>query len=262
MKAIRPASVEGHQWKRHLYRYLLYRATPHTTTELVYHWKIQTKLPQPQSITVLSDTVLKQKRKWKHMLTKEHRHPKSKLVISYLCVNGNRINSTWYNPYPFCVTRIKGTMVTARRKDKYITRNSSHFKVIYGSMEGTDESSDEEKIGDNTPPAATSGTKPEWRYLLRNWKSSRHFGNNINCDEQKHLCVPFFSSEEKERSSVHRTSMHCTCVCVCVCVCVIWSQTSSFDPFSVPIRLIICTFFFFFFFWGGGGGVWGAEANV
>ena len=37
-------------------------------------------------------------------------------------------------------------MVTAHRKDKYITRNSSHFKIINGSMEGADESSDEEII--------------------------------------------------------------------------------------------------------------------
>ena len=60
MKVVRSASV-GHQWKQHLYRFLLnYRATPHTTTgfapaELLFHRKIQTKLPQQQSVTIPSD---------------------------------------------------------------------------------------------------------------------------------------------------------------------------------------------------------------
>ena len=67
-----------------------------------------------------------------------------------------KTEQTVYNPYPFCVTRIKGIMVTARRKDKYITHNASHFKVIDGSMNGADDSSDEEEEveGDNVPPLA------------------------------------------------------------------------------------------------------------
>ena len=97
--------------------------------------------------------------------------------------------STRYNPYPFQVTRIKGTMVTARRKDKYITRNVSHFKVIDNSTNCTDESSDEEEEEideDNTqqpvnvqPRAGEQNPNPPRRYPARNRKSLRRFGNNV-----------------------------------------------------------------------------------
>ena len=80
-------------------------------------------------------------------------------------------------------------MVTAHRKDKHITRNSSHFKVISGSMEGGDESSDDEEEeieGNNTPTAANAQPRvaepnpnPPRHYLLRNRKLSRRFGNNV-----------------------------------------------------------------------------------
>ena len=61
MKAIRSANVEGNQWKKYLYQFLLnYRATPHTTTgfapaDLLFNRKIQTKLPQIQSAAVPLD---------------------------------------------------------------------------------------------------------------------------------------------------------------------------------------------------------------
>ena len=120
---------------------LNYRATPHTTTGFApADAKAKAKIKahadkKKQTSTIkVGDLVL------------VHQRKQNKL-------------STRYNLYPFSVIRIKGTMVTARRKDKYITRNSSHFKVISGSIEGVDESSDddEEEIeGNNTPTAANA----------------------------------------------------------------------------------------------------------
>ena len=86
------------------------------------------------------------------------------------------------------MTHIKGTMVTVRRKDKYVTRNASHFKVISESIEDVEESSDEEEEieGNNTPteenPQPQIGEpnpNPPRRYPLRNRKSSRRFENNV-----------------------------------------------------------------------------------
>ena len=42
--------------------------------------------------------------------------------------------STCFDPRPFEVVRKKGTMVTAYRDGKYITRNISQFKVIDSSL--------------------------------------------------------------------------------------------------------------------------------
>ena len=82
-------------------------------------------------------------------------------------------------------------MVTARRKNKYLTRNSLHFKVIDCSLEGADDSSDEEEIEEVTTPSATSleepleaqnpnpNPNPPRRYPLQNRTSSRRFGNNV-----------------------------------------------------------------------------------
>lgn len=37
---------------------------------------------------------------------------------------------TKFDPFPFIVVRRKGTMITASRNGKYISRNVSHFKKI------------------------------------------------------------------------------------------------------------------------------------
>ena len=202
-KAVRSANVEGRQWKKDLYRFLLnYRATPHTTTgfapaELLFHRKIQTKLPQLQSLTIPPDVSAQVIENDANAKAKMKAHADKRAQTSTMKVGDlvlvrqrkqNKL-STRYNPNPFSVIRIKGTMVTARRKDKYITRNSSHFKVISGSMEGVDESSDEEEEeieGSNTPTAANAQPRvaepnpnPQRRYPLRNRKSSRRFGNNV-----------------------------------------------------------------------------------
>ena len=201
MKAIRSATVEGTQWEKHLYRFLLnYRATPHTTTgfapaELLFNCKIQTKLPQPQFITVPSDMSARviendAKAKAKMKAHADKGTQVSKIQVGDLVLvrqqKQNKL-STRYNPYPFSVTRIKGTMVTARRKDKYITRNASHFKIVDVSMDGADESSDEEEEVEDSaippvnaqPQVQAPNVNPPRRYPVRNRKSLRRFGNNV-----------------------------------------------------------------------------------
>ena len=64
--------------------------------------------------------------------------PKSRAKPSQIGVNDlvlvkqrkqNKL-STPFDPSPFRVVRKKGTMITACRNGKYITRNTSHFKAI------------------------------------------------------------------------------------------------------------------------------------
>ena len=194
MKTIRSANVEGQQWKKALYRFLLnYRATPHSTTgfapaELLFHRKIKTKLPQLLSVAVPSDVsaqVLENDTTAKVKM-KAHADKRSKTsniqIGDSVLVRQRKQNklSTRYNPYPFQVTSIKGTMVTARRKDKYITRNASHFKLISSSTNCADESSDEEEEVDedtarqpvNVQPQERNPNPPR-RYAVRNrqWRT-------------------------------------------------------------------------------------------
>ena len=124
--------MEGNQWKKHLYRFLLnYRATPHTTTgfapaDLLFNRKIQTKLPQVQSVAVpsdMNDKVIENdttaKAKMKENADKTAQKSQIQIQVGDLVLvrqkKQNKL-STRYDPSPFEVVQIKGTMVTARRK--------------------------------------------------------------------------------------------------------------------------------------------------
>ena len=171
---------------------------PIAPAELLFHRKIKTKLPQLLPVAVPSEVsaqVLKNDTSAKAKM-KAHADQKAKTSIIHIgdsvLVRQRKQNklSTRYNPCPFQVIRIKGTMVTARRKDKYITRNASHFKVINSSTNHADESSDEEEeeIDEddvqqpgpvNVQPRVGQNPNPPRRYPVRNRKSLRRFGNNV-----------------------------------------------------------------------------------
>jgi len=51
---------------------------------------------------------------------------------------------TKFDPHPFKVVRIKGTMIIATRNEKYVTRNSSLFKPLK-----VDEQEDDEDLSDS-----------------------------------------------------------------------------------------------------------------
>ena len=63
--------------------------------------------------------------------------------------------STRFDPLPFRVVRTNGTMITARRNGKYISRNVSHFKVVDPVFQG-EESNDEEEEDDDITSSPNS----------------------------------------------------------------------------------------------------------
>ena len=94
--------------------------------------------------------------------------------------------STRFDPVPFQVVRLKGTMVTARRNDKYITRNVSHFKVIDAEIQEDDEDEEEEDdlvsrptSSSDTPDNNVSPPQNELRRSTRNRRQVDRFGQNI-----------------------------------------------------------------------------------
>ena len=208
-KAIRSANTEGKNWKRHLSQFLLnYRATPHSTTgfapaELLFGRKIQTKLPQLSSVSDQSEIQLKvqqnddkAKTKMKEYADKNSKAKASDIDIDdFILIRQRKQNklSTKFDPSPFQVVRRKGTMVTAVRKGRYMTRNTSHCKRVDPSLmvdaEDEDEDKDEDEDEDipNNPDQepqdnanevpARNANKPR-HYPTRNRGPFRRYGQN------------------------------------------------------------------------------------
>ena len=76
-------------------------------------------------------------------------------------------------------------MVTARRNDKYITRNVSHFKVIDTEIQEGDDDEEEDDLvsrptsNSNTPDNNVSPPQNQLRRSTRNRRQVDRFGQNI-----------------------------------------------------------------------------------
>ena len=84
-----------------------------------------------------------------------------------------------FDPSPFKVTRKKGTMVTALRNGKYVTRNASLFKRVNlrfsereeeESDEDEDDSSTESNSNDQNDNRQPNNQNNTRRYPVRNRK--------------------------------------------------------------------------------------------
>ena len=201
-KAIRAAHLEKKNWKTEIHAFLLnYRATPHSTTGfapavLLFNRQIQTKLPQvhsnaeqeKDSAVRSKDTTAKEK--MKENTDRKRRAKKSVIEIGDLILIRQRKEnkfSTKFDPKPFRVTKVKGTMITSVRNGKYITRNVSQCKKIPDSEsvqsdtddegENDDDDLDQLEETDNTPAALPVPDPP--RYPRRQTHPFRRFGQNV-----------------------------------------------------------------------------------
>jgi len=148
VKAIKTAHVEGKDWKRSIYKYLLnYRATPHTTTgkspaELLFNRQITTKLPNLVKDTAsiaLKEKDSQSKEKMKFYADQKRHVKESDLKEDDIVLVKNSKNSklsTRYSPLPYKIVKRKGNRVTVVRNGHYITRNVSFFKKFNGSFDG------------------------------------------------------------------------------------------------------------------------------
>ena len=144
LKALRIAKIEGKNWKQELQIFLrAYRTTPHSTTkiapsELMFNRKVKTKLPEYQQQQVDTNSTLRDrdaqaKQKMKEYADNRHNAKMNDLKVgdSVLVRQQKREKlSSYFDPIPYTITNIQGTMVTAKRKDHAITRNSSFFRRI------------------------------------------------------------------------------------------------------------------------------------
>lgn len=145
-KTIRAAHVEGHPWKQTLYAFLRnYRATPHCSTgmppaDVLYGGRpIRIKLPAaPPPSQSQTDVKLRRaddmaKDRMKHYAEmRRHVAPLALTIGDKVLCRQKKDGKLCpvYNPRPYKIIAIKGSMITAKRNDHIITRNSSHFKKL------------------------------------------------------------------------------------------------------------------------------------
>ena len=126
--------------------------------DLLFKRKITTKLPaldgsvsEPSIVSLnVKEKDAREKQKMKENADRRARAKVSTVAVGdTVLVHQKKRNkfTTRFDPSPFEVARIKGTMVTAVRNEKYITRNISQFKKIPSLLEELGE--DESDISDN-----------------------------------------------------------------------------------------------------------------
>ena len=197
-KAVHSAHAEGKVWNKHLHKFLLnYRTTPHCTTgfaptQLLFNRRVQNKLPQLTSNNqVTSQEVAKKdaeaKAKMKAYADTRSRAASSNIkIVDLVLVHQRKQNklTTRFNPSPFCVTSKRGTMITAQRNGKYITRNTSHFKLVDPALQGSsdeEEEEDDEELttGEQDMSVESQGSQRDVRCSQRERKTFKCFGQNI-----------------------------------------------------------------------------------
>ena len=141
-KTVTTAIIEGKNWKQHLFSYLRnYRATPHGTTkispyELMFARKMRVKLPQiiqPVADERLINRDAKAKENMKLHAEKRLRAIKIPIELNDLVLVKNTKMGKGipkFNPKPYKVVKIKGSMITATNAEHTITRNVSFFKFL------------------------------------------------------------------------------------------------------------------------------------
>ena len=141
-KLIRISHQEKISWKQKMYQFLRhYRATPHSTTglspaEMLFSRKIRTDIPTLKKTVKFHDSVTKAEQKDQRMKEYMKEMVKSKepeIKISDKVLVKHRPKNKeepFFNPEPYRVTKMNGTMITAENSNHEITRNVSHFKKI------------------------------------------------------------------------------------------------------------------------------------
>jgi hypothetical protein len=149
-KVVKSAEVAGIDRDRALQIFLkAYRETPHSTTKvppaiLMMGFSRSSGIPQFESTSFDAKRLAEY-----HKIARENdRAAKERMRIEYnmrmrviepIIVRGSRVlvknekrskTTPLWDPNPFVVTNIKGSMVTAERYGKVITRNSSCFKLF------------------------------------------------------------------------------------------------------------------------------------
>ncbi|GFR84457.1 polyprotein [Elysia marginata] len=145
-KFVHTCESESLNWKQKLPDFLRqYRATPHSSTKISPHEaltarKMKTSLPEIislhqgcKSAKNIADNDYSAKEKQKAYSDDRRNAVQHKIQMGdKVLVRQPKLNKLTppYNPVPYIVTDVKGSMITAANAGHTITRNSSFFKII------------------------------------------------------------------------------------------------------------------------------------
>ena len=143
-KIVRTAHIENRDWKTAVDRFMMaYRATPHPSTgvapaHLMFPGRrFKTLLPSQAPALVSKRAVAKFNREAMRAAKsyadkKRNAVPSSIRVGDSVLVRQRKLNKLTppYDPSPYRVVAVKGSMVTAMRRGREIVRNSSFFKLV------------------------------------------------------------------------------------------------------------------------------------
>ena len=147
-RTLQTARIENRCLQQALNAFLrAYRTTPHPSTnkspsEILLHRTVKTTLPDFHTAQHNDDNELRYRDESAKSKMKEYadqrRHAKTHnfAIGDTVLVHIPKQNklSPFYNPQPYQITHIKGTMVTAERQGHTITRNASFFKKFSGEV--------------------------------------------------------------------------------------------------------------------------------
>ena len=169
-KVIRTAHIENKDWKSALNSFLMaYRATPHPSTgvapsALLYPGRrFKTLLPSAPAhedgkddVRRFHEQTMAQSKAYQDK--KRNTKPSSLALGDTVLIRQQKRNklTPYYNPRPYKIVGVKGSMVTASRDGKTIVRNSSFFKKIPPSAPLQDSSPVPKRQSKSVPPPSTS----------------------------------------------------------------------------------------------------------
>ena len=143
-KIVRTAHIERQDWKAAVDRFLLaYRATPHPSTgvapaHLMFPGRrFKTLLPSSASVSASKAAVAEFNRKAMHAAKvyadkRRKTAPSSFRPGDIVLVRQSKKDklTSPFDPLPYRIVAVKGSMITAERDGKTVTRNSSFFKLM------------------------------------------------------------------------------------------------------------------------------------
>ena len=168
-----------------MYQFLLnYRCIPHSTTSVapattLFGRSIRYKLP---SVTLpdmkhINETIDKADQQSKskrneHADKRRHAQTPQFAVGDRVLVCQEKQNklTPQFDPSPYTITDVKGTMITAFRTDHCITRNSTHFKLFTGQTASRGEASDDTIVSSQQNARTEKGARNE---IIENQDESR-----------------------------------------------------------------------------------------
>ena len=143
MKTIRAAKIQGRNWRQELYKFLRnYRMTPHASTKsapanLMLAYTMRFKFPQTKYERDGHDMIKQHDREAKLKMKRyadasRKSKPSNIQLDDRVLLRNKRENKLTpaFDPQPYTVVGRKGSMISAKRGERVVTRNTSYFKRV------------------------------------------------------------------------------------------------------------------------------------